>query len=204
MSVQRAVKRAVKRAVVSGQIRPLVHWVLRLGTEAPQLQRAASERDRFFEENRKLREATTENRTIIGMLRSERDMEKERAVKLGQEVDRLQETCARLTITRAEVERRLHEASAFVPHSDYPSGLMEAFHQQKMEQGADMAEGHTQIAVKCLNCGLHFVVMTWHRDKHTSFFCPECGEVTQMVVGCREVPWEIFEQSCTGYRQNRK
>lgn len=37
---------------------------------------------------------------------------------------------------------------------------------------------HTQLRCKCTECGLHFVICTWHPDKHTelTITCPECGQ----------------------------
>ncbi len=36
----------------------------------------------------------------------------------------------------------------------------------------------TQKKAKCLACGLHFIVCSWHKDKHdsSSLHCPECGQ----------------------------
>jgi len=37
---------------------------------------------------------------------------------------------------------------------------------------------YTQKKVKCLECGLHFIICTWEKDKHdsSSILCPECGQ----------------------------
>ena len=37
---------------------------------------------------------------------------------------------------------------------------------------------YTRIKAKCLNCSLHFVLCSWHPERHTaaSLFCPECGQ----------------------------
>lgn len=37
---------------------------------------------------------------------------------------------------------------------------------------------HTQVKVKCLACSLHFVICTWHPERHTAeqLTCPECGQ----------------------------
>ncbi|SHN88594.1 HNH endonuclease [Desulfitobacterium chlororespirans] len=37
---------------------------------------------------------------------------------------------------------------------------------------------YTQKKVKCLKCGLHFIICTWERDRHdsSSIHCPECGQ----------------------------
>lgn len=37
---------------------------------------------------------------------------------------------------------------------------------------------HQQVKCKCLKCGVHFVVCTWHAEKHAteSLHCPECGQ----------------------------
>ncbi|SHI03967.1 HNH endonuclease [Clostridium collagenovorans DSM 3089] len=36
----------------------------------------------------------------------------------------------------------------------------------------------TQKKAKCLSCGLHFILCSWHKDKHdsSSLHCPECGQ----------------------------
>lgn len=38
--------------------------------------------------------------------------------------------------------------------------------------------GHWQKRVKCMACGLHFVILTWEPERHTpaSIHCPECGQ----------------------------
>lgn len=37
---------------------------------------------------------------------------------------------------------------------------------------------YTQKKVKCLECGLHFIICTWNKDAHNSstISCPECGQ----------------------------
>lgn len=37
---------------------------------------------------------------------------------------------------------------------------------------------HTQVKLKCMKCGLHFVICTWHPERHSSgdAYCPECGQ----------------------------
>lgn len=37
---------------------------------------------------------------------------------------------------------------------------------------------YTQKKVKCLECGLHFIICTWNKDAHNSstITCPECGQ----------------------------
>jgi hypothetical protein len=34
------------------------------------------------------------------------------------------------------------------------------------------------VKVKCLKCGLHFLICTWYENLHTfdSIHCPECGQ----------------------------
>jgi hypothetical protein len=38
--------------------------------------------------------------------------------------------------------------------------------------------GYTKIKAKCLDCSLHFVLCSWHPDRHSakSLFCPGCGQ----------------------------
>jgi DNA-directed RNA polymerase subunit RPC12/RpoP len=35
-----------------------------------------------------------------------------------------------------------------------------------------------RIKTKCLDCGLHFIICTWHSEKHNqdTIHCPECGQ----------------------------
>ena len=37
---------------------------------------------------------------------------------------------------------------------------------------------YTQLRVKCMKCGLHFIVCTWSPEQHanTTMYCPECGQ----------------------------
>ncbi len=37
---------------------------------------------------------------------------------------------------------------------------------------------HTQVKCKCFSCNLHFVICTWHPERHTAdkLTCPECGQ----------------------------
>jgi len=37
---------------------------------------------------------------------------------------------------------------------------------------------YTQLRVKCMKCGLHFIVCTWFPEQHatTTMYCPECGQ----------------------------
>ena len=54
----------------------------------------------------------------------------------------------------------------------------------------------TQLRVKCLNCGLHFVVCTWTPESHalTTLFCPECGQhEAKFVLWKKEVEGDIHE-----------
>ena len=54
---------------------------------------------------------------------------------------------------------------------------------------------HTQIKAKCLRCGLHFVICTWHPERHTAdtITCPECGQKDGMYCVWEEkVPDPIF------------
>ncbi len=36
---------------------------------------------------------------------------------------------------------------------------------------------YTQCKVKCLTCGVHFIICSWYQDRHDceNIFCPECG-----------------------------
>jgi ssDNA-binding Zn-finger/Zn-ribbon topoisomerase 1 len=37
---------------------------------------------------------------------------------------------------------------------------------------------YTQLRVKCMKCGLHFIICTWFPEQHapTTMYCPECGQ----------------------------
>lgn len=37
---------------------------------------------------------------------------------------------------------------------------------------------YTQKKIKCLKCGLHFIICTWYKEAHnsSSIACPECGQ----------------------------
>ncbi|MCJ8172540.1 HNH endonuclease [Clostridium botulinum] len=47
-----------------------------------------------------------------------------------------------------------------------------------VEKIVGTTETFTQKKVKCLDCGVHFIVCSWYRDKHDrlSLHCPECGQ----------------------------
>jgi len=54
---------------------------------------------------------------------------------------------------------------------------------------------HTQVKCKCAACQLHFIVCTWHPEKHSakSLYCPECGQcVGKFTVWSEAVPQPIF------------
>ena len=45
---------------------------------------------------------------------------------------------------------------------------------------------HTQLKVKCLKCGLHFIICTerleeWAKD-FSKIYCPECGEQGKKLI----------------------
>ncbi|QIB69296.1 HNH endonuclease [Aminipila butyrica] len=55
---------------------------------------------------------------------------------------------------------------------------------------------YTQVKVKCLNCGLHFIICTWDKERHTNktIHCPECGANNgRNLVWIQEKPGFIFE-----------
>lgn len=50
--------------------------------------------------------------------------------------------------------------------------------------------------IKCMTCGLHFVVVSWHEEwgAERVCFCPECGAVNgKLVWRPRKVDKQIFE-----------
>lgn len=55
---------------------------------------------------------------------------------------------------------------------------------------------YTQVKIKCLNCGLHFIICTWDKDRHSNktIHCPECGSHNgAYLVWIQEKPGFIFE-----------
>ena len=55
---------------------------------------------------------------------------------------------------------------------------------------------YTQLRVKCMGCGLHFIVCTWTPEQHaaTTMYCPECGQhMSKFIVWKAEVKGFIFE-----------
>lgn len=55
---------------------------------------------------------------------------------------------------------------------------------------------HTQLHVKCLGCGVHFMIATWHPEIHTaeSLYCPECGQHNgKFAIWEKEVDLTIAE-----------
>jgi hypothetical protein len=51
------------------------------------------------------------------------------------------------------------------------------------------------IKIKCLECDLHFIVLTWHKEnvRARAYHCPECGCVGRQVRWVEETKQEIFE-----------
>ena len=43
---------------------------------------------------------------------------------------------------------------------------------------------YTQKKIKCLQCGLHFIICTWDKERHnsTTVHCPECGQNDQLFM----------------------
>ena len=37
---------------------------------------------------------------------------------------------------------------------------------------------HTQLKIKCMGCGLHFIICTEEKGRHSNetIYCPECGQ----------------------------
>jgi len=55
---------------------------------------------------------------------------------------------------------------------------------------------HTQIKVKCLKCGLHFIIFTWNKESHSlhTLYCPECGQHEgKFVIWQEDSNKQIFE-----------
>lgn len=55
---------------------------------------------------------------------------------------------------------------------------------------------YTQVKVKCLNCGLHFIICTDYKERHLNkdIYCPECGvHGGANLIWIQEKPGFIFE-----------
>ena len=55
---------------------------------------------------------------------------------------------------------------------------------------------YTQLRIKCLECGLHFVVCTWNTEGHgaSTLYCPKCGQHGgRYLIWSTEVDEQIFE-----------
>ena len=55
---------------------------------------------------------------------------------------------------------------------------------------------YTQLRVKCMKCGLHFIVCTDYPEQHaiTTMYCPECGQhLGKFLLWKAEVGGFIFQ-----------
>lgn len=52
---------------------------------------------------------------------------------------------------------------------------------------------YDQVKVKCLRCGLHFIVCTWDASRHTrrTLCCPECHQ--------RDAAFAVWRESVAGF-----
>ena len=58
-----------------------------------------------------------------------------------------------------------------------------------------------RLMFKCLDCGFHFVGLTWHYDEwkkrlteeKKKAYCPECGATNTFLLGVEEVEGHIWE-----------
>jgi Zn finger protein HypA/HybF involved in hydrogenase expression len=61
-----------------------------------------------------------------------------------------------------------------------------------------MSEGtYSRIKAKCLNCSLHFVLCSWHPERHSakSLYCPECGQhEDEFMVWIEDVAGAIVQE----------
>jgi hypothetical protein len=56
---------------------------------------------------------------------------------------------------------------------------------------------YTRVKAKCLGCSLHFVLCTWHPERHSaqSLYCPECGQHEgQFLVWTECVPGVVGQE----------
>lgn len=61
------------------------------------------------------------------------------------------------------------------------------------------AEGTFRFPIKCMSCGLHFNVYSWHQNwaKQRKPFCPECGDQRTFILGSEVLDTEIYEHVST-------
>lgn len=62
------------------------------------------------------------------------------------------------------------------------------------------SSNHTQLKMKCLECGLHFVICTWYPEKHgvATAHCPECGQHDRRFIMWREESEDFIFQVVPG------
>lgn len=59
------------------------------------------------------------------------------------------------------------------------------------------SENSAIVKVKCLECSLHFVIHTWHKQKwdltrKEAIYCPECGDTSPKMVWSEDTQDEIY------------
>ena len=59
--------------------------------------------------------------------------------------------------------------------------------------------GHIQYKLKCMNCGLHYIVFSWYYDwidkvkEYKGIFCPECGSNNISILSASKSDKFIFK-----------
>lgn len=104
-----------------------------------------------------------------------------------------------LGIQRMPIHQQLREAAA-------KDSFSKSIHIVRIRStGMDMTtgSGHIQVKVKCLNCGLHFVICTYWPDRHKAdqICCPECRKHEGSFLVWREDRSEQIFQVVPGQAQ---
>ena len=106
----------------------------------------------------------------------------------------------------AEMKRRVNQAtSELAKHDQRAEEQRKEFEQSlrdanrpgiRLPSAATSEASFTVIKAKCLACSLHFLIPTWHPERHTNetLHCPECGQQQgAFLVWQDEVHGFIFE-----------
>ena len=123
-----------------------------------------------------VRRYSGELRRRMSFLEGQADQDRREISSSKQELARLQALASKLEqIERAKVE--MENANAKLNARNIAL-------QDQLQSIADVGgkyssvDDHTQVKVKCLECGLHYALYSWSPDAHKSetLYCPECGQ----------------------------
>lgn len=120
------------------------------------------------------------------------EVESRKAARLTQEIDQISQTLSVAKREKTAANQRLNAVLAELPPNS--DGIFKSvFVEQKEQCEAYPVRGHTQIALKCFDCSLHFVILTWWADRERECNCPECGGANIFHLGQRSFDHEIYE-----------